>query len=189
MPMPPILETIDWKMTFNEGLEFAAWLEQAKDDKRESITEQLNKLNIPNDAAAQITAITKRVHVIAIAEDWCGDVVRHVPVLEKLAEHSDFVQTRYITREAYKHIFARYLTNGGEAIPKFIFLNEDFVECGNWGPMPQLYKDLISRGKACDDVATARKIIHDAYTQGEDRAPAIAELTKLFATAGADSVT
>lgn len=189
MPMPPILETIDWESTFNAGVTFPEWLNAAEESKRTSVEEQLDELQIAPDVADKVKSLSKPVHIVAIAEDWCGDVIRHVPVLEALAALSDRLQTRYIAREPHKDVFVRYLTNGGEAIPKFIFLSDAFVECGNWGPMPQQYKDLISRGKACGDVAAAREIIHDAYKQGDDRRHTVAELCDLILIAGAESVT
>ena len=61
------------------------------------------------------------VNVLVIAEDWCGDVHRHVPALEIIPSHARKVKTRYIMREDHPEVFARFLTNGGEAIPKFVF--------------------------------------------------------------------
>lgn len=189
MPMPPILDTIDWKSTFEQGIDFEAWLNQAKNDSNREIMEKIHKQQpLSDDVLATLKKIDRPVHVIAIAEGWCGDVVRHAPILQKMADQSDHIHVRYITREDSKEVFVRYLTNGGEAIPKFIFLNDAFVECGNWGPMTQAFRDLISRGKSCDDVATARKIIHDAYYADRERADVVEELAYLFDIAGAQSV-
>lgn len=188
MPKPPILETIDWKSVYTSGQDFAAWLDSSDESAHKRMTDQMNALELSADAVTALEAVSKPVHVVAIAEDWCGDVLRHVPVLETLTLHCAHLHTRYITRESNPDLFARYLTNGGEAIPKFIFLSDAFVECGNWGPMPQPYKDLISRGKACDDVGSARKIIYDAYMSGADRADAIAELLHLISIASSTSV-
>lgn len=188
MPMPPILNTIDWNSVFHSGQNFAEWLEASKENNQKLITDQMAALTLSDDVVNQLDALAKPVHIVAIAEDWCGDVVRHVPVLECLAKQNDLIKTSYITREENKDIFVRYLTNGGEAIPKFIFLSDAFVECGNWGPMPQRYKDLIARGKACGDVASARAIIMEDYKNGADRDHTIAELVRLLDIAGAASV-
>ena len=128
---------------------------------------------------ALLGALPRPVHVIAIAEDWCGDVVRHVPVLERIAAHAPNVQTRYISREQHKDVFARFLTNGGEAIPKFIFLNDQFVECANWGPMPEACKRLIARGKACGNVAAARQKVGAIYQADSDKAEVARDLVEL----------
>ena len=188
MPMPPLLDTINWNQVYDSGETFSDWLNAADEKKRLRIQEQMDALEMPPDAVESLNALSKPVHIVAIAEDWCGDVVRHVPVLERLADACENVHVRYVTREANKDVFVRYLTNGGEAIPKFIFLSDAFVECGNWGPMPQRYKDLIARGKACGDVAAARAIIAQAYGCDDDRAHTINELIWFIGVAGATSV-
>jgi hypothetical protein len=119
------------------------------------------------------------VHVVAIAEDWCGDVVRHAPVLQRLAEAGSNLKVRYISREQHPEVFVRFLTNGGEAIPKFIFLSDRFVECGHWGPMPESCRELIARGKACGDVASARRKVSLRYEQDTALREVVAELLHL----------
>jgi hypothetical protein len=129
--------------------------------------------------AGYLAALPRLVHVVAIAEDWCGDVVRHVPVLQRLAEAGPLLKVRYISREQHPEVFLRFLTNGGEAIPKFIFLSDRFVECGSWGPMPDACRELIARGKACGDVATARKKISARYELDANRREVVTELLHL----------
>ena len=77
-------------------------------------------------------------------------------------------------------ILRRFLTNGGEAIPKFVFLSEDYVECGNWGPMPEECRRLIARGKACGDVPAARKKVALLYEADPERRVVIDELIAEF---------
>ena len=189
MPMPPLLDTINWKTVYDSGLEFDAWLAQGEHPDN---IEQIKKIHVAqplsDEVLDQIRVIQKPVHIVAIAEDWCGDVIRHAPVLQKICDQSNHLHARYITRESHKEVFVRYLTNGGEAIPKFIFLSDQFVECGNWGPMSYPFRDLISRGKACGDVTSARKIIHDAYMSDRVRADVVDELMHHIQIAGAESV-
>ena len=77
-------------------------------------------------------------------------------------------------------MFARYLTNGGEAIPKFIFLSDAFVECGNWGPMPEGCKEYISRGKASGDPKRARELVATAYAADPECRAVVRELCRLI---------
>ena len=103
-----------------------------------------------------LKSIDKRINILIIAEDWCGDVVRHVPVLQKMIDFNPLLNPKYITRADHPGVFTRFLTNGGEAIPKFIFFTSDFVECGNWGPMPNFCREIIARGKASGQMKLAR---------------------------------
>jgi len=136
----------------------------------------LAALELEPHLEALLAALPRPVYIVAIAEDWCGDVVRHVPVLQRLAQAAPNLEVRYITREQHKDVFVRFLTNGGEAIPKFVFLSSQFVECGNWGPMPAADRALIARGKACGDVGAARKKVAQSYQTDADRRIVVEEL-------------
>lgn len=180
MPRPAMLPVIDWKAVFDSGLGYQAWLDAAESgDQRGKIETQRQALNLERPVAAFLAALPRPVHVVAIAEDWCGDVVRHAPVLERMAEAGPALKVRYISRGQHPEVFMRFLTNGGEAIPKFIFLSERFVECGHWGPMPERCKELIARGKACGDVAAARKKVSALYELDTARREVVAELLRL----------
>ncbi|HJV37910.1 MAG TPA: thioredoxin family protein [Geothrix sp.] len=180
MPRPAILPTVDWQAVFDSGLTYAEWLAAAESpEQRTKIETQHRALALDPPTVGVLAALPRPVHVIAIAEDWCGDVVRHAPVLQRLAEAGPKLEVRYISRMQHPDVFARFLTNGGEAIPKFIFLSDRFVECGNWGPMPERCKELIARGKACGDVAAARKKVSVLYEQDTACHEVVAELMRL----------
>lgn len=181
MPRPPLLPIIDWKNLFASGRVFSEWLAAGESpDKVSQIRLGLDRLELDADTRIVLKRLNHTVHVLAIAEDWCGDVVRHVPVLEKMAAETPHLQVRYIKRADSLETFARFLTNGGEAIPKFVFLNEYFVECGNWGPMPAACKELIARGKACGDVGAARAIVSDRYKADPMKREVVVELLHLI---------
>lgn len=164
MPRPPILPVIDWRAVFAAGRTYADWLSIAEDPKNvEKMETRRREIKLHPAVEPLLAALPRPVHVVAIAEDWCGDVHRHVPVLQKLAEFAPILQIRYIARADRPDIFVRYLTNGGEAIPKFVFLNDQFVEIGNWGAMPEEARRLIARGKGAGDVASARKRVSALY--------------------------
>ncbi len=182
MPRPPILPTIDWKKIFDSGKDYAAWLAQKESPENcQKMDEARKALALEPHIEGFLKGLARPVHVIAIAEDWCGDVVRHVPVLQKLADMTPMLKVRFITREQHPDVFVRFLTNGGEAIPKFIFLSEQFVECGNWGPMPDLCREYISRGKAAGDVGVARKKVSALYEMdNQGKRMVIGELLRLI---------
>jgi hypothetical protein len=181
MPRPPILPTIDWKAVLGSGRDYAAWLANGESPDNQARMEAIRQgLALEPQVVAYLAALPRPVHVVAIAEDWCGDVVRHAPVLERLAEAAPNLRVRYVRRDQWPDVFARFLTNGGEAIPKFVFLNDTFVECGNWGPMPQACKELVARGKACGDVAAARRKVHGIYEADHNKRMVITELLRLI---------
>lgn len=184
MPRPPILPLIDWKAVYEGGSEFAAWLKRGENPEHQRLMDKDRRtLPLDDTVRAFLTAVKRPVYVVAIAEDWCGDVVRHVPALEAMADACAMLNVRYLHREDRPDIFARYLTNGGEAIPRFIFLSSNWVECANWGALPNACKDIISRGKACGDVGAARKITNAMYEADPDRRIVVSELAACIDTA------
>jgi thiol-disulfide isomerase/thioredoxin len=159
---------------------FEAWLEAAESDEhREAMEQVLADQALEPHIEALLGALPRPVYVVAIAEAWCGDVRRHAPVLQRLAQAAPNLEVRYITREQHKDVFVRFLTNGGEAIPKFVFLSDQFVECGNWGPMPAADRALIARGKACGDLGAARKKVSQSYQTDAGRRIVVEELVEL----------
>jgi hypothetical protein len=189
MPRPPILPVLDWSAIFASGQEFAAWLAAAADPERaRRLADGLAALTLAPHEAALLAALPRPVHVVAIAEDWCGDVVRHAPVLERLARAGANLRVRYVSREQHPDAFARFLTNGGEAIPKFVFLNDRFVECGHWGPMPDACRRLIAQGKACGDGATARQLVSARYAADPGCRDVVRELLDLVQLAATVSL-
>jgi hypothetical protein len=186
MPRPPILPPVDWSTIFTLSQPYEDWLDAAESPEQvAAITEGLAAQSVEPQEEALLQNLARPVHVLAFAEDWCGDVVRHVPVLQAMADLTDALQVRYATRAQHPEAFARLLTNGGEAVPKFVFLSQVFVECGNWGPMPQDCRRLIARGKACGDVAAARKLVAARYAADPGKREVVQELLELVQIAAA----
>ena len=83
----------------------------------------------PADVEA-LKKLPKPVNVLAIVEDWCGDVVANVPIIERLAKESGKLNVRYAPRDSTPFI-DRYLNRGQfKSIPVFVFLDENFNELG-----------------------------------------------------------
>lgn len=90
----------------------------------------------PTDVAA-FRALPRPLHVVAIAEDWCGDVVANLPVLARLAEVSGKLDVRVFDKSKHPELIARYKKEGKfESIPVFAFFDEAFREVGVWIERP-----------------------------------------------------
>ncbi len=186
MPRPPVLPVLDWKGIFNNARTYDVWIAEGETpENREQMEAARKAFALDPQVEGFLNALPRPVHVIAFAEDWCGDVVRHAPVLQKMADAAPNLDVRYLYREDDVDAFARFLTNGGEAIPKFVFLSGEFVECGNWGPMPAPCRELIARGKACGDVAAARKKVSALYEADPSMRMVVMELLDHISVASA----
>jgi thiol-disulfide isomerase/thioredoxin len=181
MPRPPILEPLDLRSIHAAGRSWTEWLAIAEyPEHAERMKAAAAAIQLTPSQVAYLDAMPRTVNVIAIAEDWCGDVVRHAPVLAALAAECPTLNVRFVARTDSPELFKRFLTNGGEAIPKFIFLNDQFVECGNWGPMPAECRRLIARGKAAGDIGAARKRVSAMYAADPACETVIRELFELI---------
>lgn len=189
MPRPPVLPVLDWREIFAAGKEFEAWLDAAEShEKAARMREDAASLPLVEEAEEFLEDLTRDVNVVAFAEDWCGDVVRHVPVLERIARACPRLHVRYLARADRPDVFVRFLTNGGEAIPKFVFLSEAWTEYDNWGPMTCADRQLIARGKALGDVPAARRKVAERYAADPDRGKVFAEILDIVATGAGESL-
>ena len=190
MPRPPVIEQLDWKSIFAGAKTHHDWIAQAEfAENVESMNQKLEQIVVSPGDIERLAQLESEIHIVAFAEDWCGDVVRHVPVLEKLASFApEKISTRYLARADAPQVFVRFLTNGGEAVPKFVFLSDSFVECGNWGPMQAGCRELIATGKACGDVASARVKVANIYAGDPEQKVVVGELLELCELAASTTV-
>jgi hypothetical protein len=98
----------------------------------------------------------RRVRLLALAEDWCGDASNTLPVLARLAKLAPKVELRLIKRDEHPELMNRYLTNGSRSIPIVIALDEEFQEIGHWGPRPRALQrwvmEQLEEGRAKGEI-------------------------------------
>lgn len=180
------VEKLDLKGIWDGGLSWPQWLELSKDAAvREAMEKNFASVEIPAAVTAYLKGLTRPVHVLAIAEDWCGDVRKNVPVVARLcAENPEVLRLRFTDKESKPQLMVRYLTNGAEAIPVIVFFTDAFVEAGSWGPRPAECKRFMARGKAAGKIDGARAKISEFYGADKHQST-IRELKELIEIASA----
>jgi thiol-disulfide isomerase/thioredoxin len=103
---------------------------------------------------ARIEGKLPELRMIILTEPWCGDSLAIVPTLLKLFEGFENVEIRFVPRDENKDLMQHYLTRGGEAIPVFIVIDEDFNELFHWGPRPEKVQAIFEEHRA--DIAAGR---------------------------------
>ncbi|MFD1179681.1 thioredoxin family protein [Paenibacillus puldeungensis] len=130
------------------------------------------------------------LRVLILAADWCGDVVRSVPVIFRALEASG-LQTEVLIVEEHQDVMDHYLTMGGRAVPIVIFVNNQGVVQGHWGPRPMHVQQLMIQFKqdnpdreASDyeeKISVVRKMMAEKYEEGAGvNATVVAELRALI---------
>lgn len=74
----------------------------------------------------------KPLHVVAIVEEWCADVIAGLPVVARLAhEVGPALELRCFLKEQNRDLIERYLNHGRfESVPVFAFFDQDWREVG-----------------------------------------------------------
>ncbi len=85
------------------------------------------------------------LNIMVLTIPWCGDSVATLPVLFKLVEGLENVKLRILERDDHPDIMDNYLTNGGRAVPKFVFFDGELNELGNWGPRPKPFQEIFEQ--------------------------------------------
>ncbi len=147
---------------FAQGLTWQDWLRSAKANK-EKIQQNYNDFQPKPEEVEFFKAYAARkgLHVVAIGEDWCGDVVRGFPVMARLAEAAG-LDWRIFPRDANLDLMNEYLWRHQYlSIPVFVFFDKDWKELGHWIERPaigykyvaDLQEELKKSNKSEEEIA------------------------------------
>jgi hypothetical protein len=131
---------------FEAGDTFAAFM--AKEFTNKLFWEQVYKrATVGEEVLHRARSLGGRWHLLALNEDWCGDSVNILPYVAKLADAVPGFDLRIVRRDDNLDIMDAHLTGTSRSIPIIILLDENFSECGWWGPRPrELQKWVIEEG-------------------------------------------
>lgn len=78
------------------------------------------------------------LRVMALAADWCGDVIANLPVLGIIAKEAGTLDVRVFERDANPDLMDQYLNQGKfKSIPVFAFFDDDWTEVGVFIERPE----------------------------------------------------
>ena len=178
---------------FDSGLTYDAYKAQMTRNQ-EQVEQNEKDLQLNSDDVKAIQNLPGRLNVLALAEDWCGDVVANLPVLGKLAQESNGkLNVRVLLRDQDPgaKVMDEHLNKGQyKSIPTVIFLDSDFNEVGVWVERPEsvtklreekrleLYKQNPEWGDPSKPIA---EVPEDVRTTIQQKTGAMRNETKPFA--------
>jgi hypothetical protein len=112
---------------------------------REQFERNEQNLELAPDDLAPFQGLPRPLKVLALAEDWCGDVVANLPILGRLARESGKLDVRVLLRDQQPgtQVMDQYLNQGKfRSIPVFVFLDDNFNELGVWIERPDAVTKL-----------------------------------------------
>lgn len=116
---------------FEESMLMDEYMDTMQTLKEESYA-VYDAFHVPEDTRLEVIR-NKKLHILAISEDWCGDAMLNNPIMRKIAE-ATAMEMRVAKRDEDTSLIDRHLTNGGRAIPIYLFLNDANEVVGKWGP-------------------------------------------------------
>jgi hypothetical protein len=106
-------------------------------------------IQITDEVKMVIENIKKEQIWLVLTESWCGDAAQILPIIHKMSELSELISLRIVLRDDNEGLMNLFLTNGGRAIPKLIFIEKESMEVfGDFGPRPTLATQLVKDYKA-----------------------------------------
>jgi len=113
---------------FEQGMTFQQYLDQMGTNK-ETFTKFLSEIKIRPEDKEALAKLGKKLKLMVITEDWCGDALYNVPVLAKLVEGNPNIETRVFLRDKNADLMDQYLNQGMyRSIPVFAFFDENMNE-------------------------------------------------------------
>ena len=97
------------------------------------------------------------IRILVITEPWCSDSLAMLPVLGKLTELAGTGSIKIALRDENPELMGKFLTNGTEAIPKFLFLDENGDLLFTWGPRIKKAQEIYESHRAAIDAGRMEK--------------------------------
>ncbi|WP_027379807.1 thioredoxin family protein [Chryseobacterium daeguense] len=101
-------------------------------------------------------------NILIIAEGWCGDCSQSIPVIRQFFKHKNPVKILY--RNENPDLMQLFLTNGNEAVPIVIFLDEDCNILTHWGPRTKHGLQLFAKFRKDPENYSREMFLKDLHT-------------------------
>lgn len=127
---------------FAQGMTYDEYRAQMMRNQERLIENEETVAFNPDDLAF-FANLPAPLNVVAIGEDWCGDVIANFPVIGKLATETGKLNLRVFLRDQNLDLMDQYLKDGQHrSIPVFVFFDQDFNELGHWIERPAKMSEL-----------------------------------------------
>ncbi|GAC1316058.1 MAG: hypothetical protein NVSMB2_08490 [Chloroflexota bacterium] len=178
---------------FEAGMTYDAYKAQMTRN-REQVDQNEKELQLKSEDVQAFQGLPRPLNVLALAEDWCGDVIANLPILGKLAAASNGkLNLKILLRDGTPGttVMDEHLKDGQyKSIPTVIFMDESYNELGVWIERPgsvtrmreqrrqELYRQHPEWG---DPNAPIAELPEDVRTQVQQATAGMRADTKPFA--------
>ncbi|HIM37748.1 MAG TPA: thioredoxin family protein [Dehalococcoidia bacterium] len=179
---------------FSEGFSYPAYIDQIKVNK-DRFNGFYNDYPLKPEDAAFFKELVERpngpARMLVLGEDWCGDVVRGMPVLARIAEAGG-MEMSIFPRDQHHDIMNEYLKNGQwMSIPVAVFYTKDHQYICHWIERPIVAEEEMGKMEEAirgekpeitDQEFSRERRTRTAARAGDWIAATVAELKELLAS-------
>ena len=142
-----------FRRIFRDAVPYPNYVATGNDRERAAWTRTGAALpKLPDDAQIRLDPAGRIVNVLCLSGIWCGDCVRSVPIVARLADAAGpSVVFRLVDRDADPELRDELRVLGAMRVPMVLFLTEDFHEIGRYGDRPL----TVYREKAATELGAA----------------------------------
>src|SRR5579871_173841 len=115
----------------NQGMTYEQYLDAMKAN-RERVEANEKKLQLRSEDLEAFKRLERPVEVMALVEDWCGDVIANLPVLGRIAKESGKLNLHLFERDQNMDLMNQYMNGPYQSIPVFAFFDENMNEIGRF---------------------------------------------------------
>ena len=157
---------------FASGLAYRGYVERIERN-RAKFEYNYGETRLSDDDARAFRELADRLdgpaRVLALAEDWCPDVFRGLPVMARIAEAAG-MELRIFPRDQNLDIMGEFLKQGQhQSIPTFVFYTRDQRYLAHWIERPALANEQMHLMIAIFAGKTAEEALpeYERFQQGE----------------------
>ena len=115
---------------FAQGMTVRQFTEQMSKNK-ELFQERYDNYNLNDAVASELRDMGFHLKALLLVEDWCGDVLRYVPVFARMAEAAGTWEVRLFCRDENLDLADCWRKNGQYlSIPVIVFFDSQMREVG-----------------------------------------------------------
>ena len=103
---------------------------------------------VPDGLVERLGPLPQPRYLLVLLEDWCGDAVNTIPVLDRLADVVPGLELRVLERDRNLDLMDTHRSGTSLAIPVVIVLDEAYREIGWWGSRPSALQAWVDSAEA-----------------------------------------
>ncbi len=121
-----------WKKHFELAKDFDSYLKEGDSSHYTRWLDAIDRTpNLNDQDKDRVQGYNRILNILVYSGIWCGDCVRQVPIIQKIADVAgDLVNVRIIEREESPELMEELRLVGAHRVPVTVFLTEDFWEIG-----------------------------------------------------------